>query len=264
MSLALIPTPIQERIALELRRIESERNVRVLYACESGSRAWGFESQDSDFDVRFLYVHDVDWYLTIGTPRDVIEEPITDELDISGWDLRKALILFRKSNPALFEWLRSPIVYLDRDGFAERLNALRRRYFSPRSGIYHYRSMAARNYREYLQRDVVKIKKYFYVLRPVLASLWIERFDEAPPMLFETLLDEFLPRGSSLRGRIDVLLERKRAGDELDLEPRVHEINMFIESEMERLDRVVDTLPVAEDLDKAALDDLFRSVVYGS
>ncbi len=264
MSLSLIPIAIQERIGAELKRIEAARNVRVLYACESGSRAWGFESRDSDFDVRFLYVHDVDWYLTIGTPRDVIEEPITDELDISGWDLRKALVLFRKSNPALLEWLRSPIVYFDRDGFAERLNTLRRRYFSPRSGIYHYRSMAARNYREYLQRDAVKIKKYFYVLRPVLASLWIERFDESPPMLFETLLDEFLPKGSSLRGKIDVLLERKRAGEELDLESRVPEINMFIESELERLGQVVDGLPVAEDLDKAALDALFRETVLGT
>jgi hypothetical protein len=102
---------VSERVRNALTRLETEQDVRVLYACESGSRAWGFASQDSDYDVRFLYVHRREWYLSIESRRDVIEEPLCDELDVSGWELRKALRLLRKSNPPLLEWMKSPMVY---------------------------------------------------------------------------------------------------------------------------------------------------------
>ena len=121
----MIPTDPQERetavtagirkeVLRRLDAVEREEDVRVLYACESGSRAWGFASPDSDYDVRFIYVHRPDWYLSIVDRRDVIERPIVDEYDLSGWELRKTLRLFRKSNPPLIEWLGSPIVYRER------------------------------------------------------------------------------------------------------------------------------------------------------
>ena len=101
---------IKKRIDEELEAIESQNNVKILYACESGSRAWGFPSKDSDYDIRFIYIHRTEWYLRVDNSRlrDVIEKPIDDELDVSGWELRKALILFKKSNPAFIEWLNSP------------------------------------------------------------------------------------------------------------------------------------------------------------
>ena len=107
----MVSLKVFNSVGEELRRIEQAYDVRVLYACESGSRAWGFASQDSDYDVRFIYVHSRDWYLSIEDRRDVIEEPISDSLDISGWELRKTLRLLRKSNPPLLEWLKSPVVY---------------------------------------------------------------------------------------------------------------------------------------------------------
>ena len=100
----------------QLDEIESVHNVSILYAVESGSRAWGFASPDSDFDVRFLYVRPVLDYLRIRPMRDVIELPLTGDLDTNGWDIVKALNLFRSSNPALLEWLRSPIIYRERGG----------------------------------------------------------------------------------------------------------------------------------------------------
>jgi predicted nucleotidyltransferase len=103
--------PINKLILEQLEQIEQEEQVTILYACESGSRAWGFPSQDSDYDVRFIYLHKPEWYLSIYDKRDVIERPINNMLDINGWDLRKALNLFRKSNPPLLEWLQSPIQY---------------------------------------------------------------------------------------------------------------------------------------------------------
>ncbi len=142
---------MRERIFQQLEIIEADKDVRILYACESGSRAWGFPSKDSDFDVRFIYVHPTSWYLSIDDKRDVIEKNIDDCLDISGWELRKALRLFRKSNPPLLEWLQSPVVYLEKHKTADKLRDLRVVYFSPKSCLYHYLQMARRNYRDYLQ-----------------------------------------------------------------------------------------------------------------
>lgn len=105
---------MEDTIRSRLDAIQASENVCIVYACESGSRAWGFPSADSDYDVRFIYVRPVEWYLSIDDKRDVIECPVEDGLDINGWDLRKALRLSRKSNPPLLEWLGSPIVYLQK------------------------------------------------------------------------------------------------------------------------------------------------------
>lgn len=159
---------IQEK----LHEIEKRENCRILLAVESGSRAWGFASPDSDYDVRFIYVRDRESYLKLNRPRDVIELPINDVLDINGWDVEKALKLLHKSNPTVFEWFSSPIVYQTTD-FTEAFKPVMRRYFSSKSGLWHYLQMAEGNYREYLRGDMVKAKKYFYVLRPILACRWI-------------------------------------------------------------------------------------------
>jgi hypothetical protein len=221
-----------ETIQNELARIERERHVRVLYAVESGSRAWGFASLDSDFDVRFIYLHSLEWYLSIYERRDVIEEPISGHLDISGWDLRKALGLFRKSNPPLLEWLGSPIVYVDRHGLAERLRVLLRESFSPIACLHHYLHMAQGNYREYLRGETVRVKKYFYVLRPILACAWIEKHNAMPPTEFARLYaDAALP--APLAEVIDGLLRRKMAGDELDVEARIVVLNDYLDERIE-------------------------------
>ena len=121
---------VRQEVRRRLDDLEREEAVRVLYACESGSRAWGFASTDSDYDVRFLYVRPRDWYLSIAARRDVIEQPIVDPYDVNGWDLRKALQLFRKSNPPLLEWLGSPIVYRERTSAAAALRRLAARHCS--------------------------------------------------------------------------------------------------------------------------------------
>lgn len=221
----------------ELARIEREHCARILYAVESGSRAWGFASRDSDFDVRFLYLHPLECYLSISERRDVIECPIDGLLDVSGWDLRKALGLFRKSNPPLLEWLGSPIVYCDRFGLAARLRELTRECFSPLSCMHHYLHMARGNYREYLRRETVRVKKYFYVLRPVLACAWIEKHNAMPPTEFARLYaDADLP--TPLVEVIDGLLRRKIVGDELDMEPRIAVLNAYLDERIEHFSAV--------------------------
>lgn len=148
---------MRKKIKEQLRRIEDAENIKILLAVESGSRALGFASPDSDYDVRFVYIRSLEDYLRLDAIRDVIELPIDDVLDINGWDLQKTLRLLHKSNPTLFEWFSSPIVYKKTE-FSDKFRDLMMHYFSPKKTLYHYVSMAEGNYREYLKGDLVKAK----------------------------------------------------------------------------------------------------------
>jgi uncharacterized protein len=246
-----------EEIPRRLGKIEKEERVIIFYACESGSRAWGFPSEDSDYDVRFLYLRSRDWYLSIDVEekRDVIEQPISDMLDISGWDLRKALKLLRKSNPPLLEWLNSPIIYQEKLSIMERLRQLVPEYYSPVACLHHYLHMAEGNCREYLKGETVWVKKYFYVLRPLLAINWIEKESTVVPMEFGALVERCV-KASSLKQAIGNLLERKRTGQELDRGPRIPAISDFIDSELERLKRTV--IEGKSKPDSERLNEFFR------
>ncbi len=224
---------MQQLISSRLADIECNNNIRIVYACESGSRAWGFPSANSDYDVRFIYIRPVEWYLSIDEKRDVIEYPINEQLDINGWDLKKALQLLRKTNPPLLEWLGSPIIYFEKYCVAERMRQLAKEYYSPSACLYHYLLMARGNFREYLQGEIVWVKKYFYVLRPILAMKWIEEGRGIVPTDFNVTVEK-LTLVPALKEAIANLLERKQAGNELDREERIPAISDFIESELAR------------------------------
>ena len=233
----IIPEVARVEIERRLDLIEKQNGVKVLYACESGSRAWGFASTDSDFDVRFIYLRPVEWYLSVDLEerRDVIEMPLEGDWDVNGWDLRKALRLFRKSNPPLLEWLQSPIVYRDEYSAAQEMRTLLPTHYSRTACLFHYLHMARKNYKTYLQDDEVWVKKYFYVLRPLLACKWLENDLGAVPMEFERLVER-AELSTSLNQAIDRLLEDKRSGEELRTGPRIPEISDFIESEFQRFE----------------------------
>ena len=235
----MIPNDIRSEIMRRLARTESVEGVRILLAIESGSRAWGFASPNSDFDVRFIYARHPDWYLAVDLEerRDVIEYEITDDIDLNGWDIRKALRLFWKSNPAFIEWIQSPITYIESGAFANGARALLSQTYSPESGIYHYRSMAKTNYRGYLRAETVPLKKYFYVLRPLLSVRWIERYGSAAPIEFEKLL-HLIEEKKALLSDIQSLLEKKRASPEMGLSVPIASITAFVEEELSRLDSV--------------------------
>ena len=250
---------VVQLISESLARIESEYGVRVLYACESGSRAWGFESNDSDYDVRFLYAHPRDWYLSVLERRDVIELAPDGVLDINGWDLRKALRLLRKSNPALLEWLQSPIVYREDAQALDALRSLAARCYAPNTCLQHYLHMAKGNYREYLHGDQVWLKKYLYVLRPVLACRWIEAGRGQVPMELALLVAACV-ESPALRAAVDMLLAQKRAGAELDRGPPVAVTSEFLQSEIVRLEALPPPAH-AERPDDEELDEVFRRLV---
>jgi uncharacterized protein len=241
-----------------LAALENSEYVKILLSVESGSRAWGFESSDSDYDVRFIYIRRREHYLSIDleSQRDVIEQPIVNEIDLSGWDIRKALKLFQKSNPPLLEWLQSPLIYIEKYSFAEKLRDLLPSYCSSQNSFHHYFHMARGNIREYLTGEIVWRKKYFYVLRPLLALCWIERNMGPVPMEFSKLV-EMTVDDKELKEAIDTLVAAKRAALEMDRGPRIDVISSFIELEIERFEKITTNLPKPNPAIEA-LNDLFR------
>lgn len=250
-----------EEIKDELSRIEERNDIKILLAVESGSRAWGFASTDSDWDVRYIYVHRVDWYLRIDQYKDSQEEILPNDIDLAGWELRKALGLFRKSNPPMLEWLRSPLVYLEQFSTADQLRELSDRFFNPRSCMYHYLSMAKGNFNEFLKdRELVKIKKYFYVLRPVLACDWIETKNTFPPMELENLVEAQVSN-ARVRDEINRLLARKIAGEELNEEPRIDILNELLADKIKYFSELVGEIETIDRPQTEILDGLFRSTL---
>lgn len=225
---------MREEIDKELLALQHKHDVKILYAVESGSRAWGFASNNSDWDVRYIYIHRLDWYLRIDEVKDNQEEILANGIDLAGWEFKKALRLFRKSNPPLLEWLRSPIVYLQQFSTADRLRDLTQQYFNPKSCLHHYLHMAEGNYRTYLQKDIVRVKKYFYVLRPILACDWIKKTNTMAPMEFNQLLDSQVT-DQQVKSSIQDLLVRKTSGEELDEEPKIQILNDFLEQKLSLL-----------------------------
>ncbi|MCI7743047.1 MAG: nucleotidyltransferase domain-containing protein [Clostridiales bacterium] len=247
---------MRETILKKLNEIEKKENAKILLAVESGSRAWGFASPDSDYDVRFIYVRPKEDYLRLEKTRDVIELPIEGELDINGWDLDKTLRLLRASNPTLFEWFSSPIVYRE-TAFAQEFRSIMQRYFSSKRGLSHYLSMASSNYREYLKGDTVKAKKYFYVLRPVLACRWILDKGTPPPMLFSELMDA--ERDAAILPDVNRLLDLKMNAPEIKTIPKIESINHYLDSSMEEVRSRIVQLPEDASHGWEELDQLFLS-----
>ncbi|MFJ5758807.1 nucleotidyltransferase domain-containing protein [Neobacillus sp. NPDC093182] len=257
-----------EHILKVLKQIEKEYDVKILYACESGSRAWGFPSIDSDYDVRFIYVHKKEWYLSIDQKRDVLEVPKHDKLsiqvdkllDLNGWELAKALRLFRKSNPPLLEWLHSNIIYYQGSSAINKMKELESQIFSPTSGIYHYLKMAKGNYRDYLNREEVKIKRYFNIFRPLLAARWIEMHHAFPPIKFTQLVEDNLPT-REIKLVLDDIIMLKKAGEVLDPNPRTELINHFVEAEIDHLEKYAREVSVNKSDPTELLNQLFRETL---
>ena len=250
-----------EEIKTELARIEDKGDIKILLAVESGSRAWGFASTDSDWDVRYIYIHRLDWYLKIDDLKDSQEEMLPNDLDFAGWELKKALKLFRKSNPPMLEWLRSPIVYLEQFSTGQKLREMSENYFSPKSCMYHYLSMAQNNFREFLQKDFVKSKKYFYVLRPVLACDWIKEKKSFPPMEFQDLVNSQV-QDEKVKFEIAELLKRKMVGEELKEEPKIEILNEFLERKIEFYKNYVEQIESNDKPQTELLDELFKETIF--
>lgn len=251
--------PVEELVRKKLKEIEEKESIRVLHAVESGSRAWGFASPDSDYDVRFIYVRNRDFYLSLQDTKDFIDWELNEVLDINGWDVKKCLQHFQKSNATLFEWSNSPVVYYTTDEWKNIYDELSEKYFSKKAAMYHYYSTANKNYHEYLLDDMVRYKKYFYVLRPLLACRWIEERKCPPPVLFDEMFKTVLE--DEMKGHVEELLAKKIKMSESDKAPRIDVINRYIEEKLSYYKKLADSMDDDRNYDWNMIDEVFRKTV---
>ena len=247
-----------------LREIEKEHNVKILLAVESGSRAWGFESKDSDWDVRFIYVHNPEWYFKIDEQRDVIEKMTDSGLDLVGWELRKALRLLKNSNTSMLEWFNSPKIYkIDRE-FAELISEVENVYFNPIRAIYHYNRVYNKHNERYLQREDCSMKRFLYYLRGVLACKWIEERLSLPPVRFMQLVDAIVD-DVSIRKAIYSLIEIKKTGVEQDLAIVDKRLVEYAKNLADYYNDTIDSFrPQCDKVSSDALDEILFEMVNRS
>ncbi len=229
-----VPSAIAAAISAALDAMEAEERVGIVFAIESGSRAWGFPSPDSDWDLRFVYARPTVWHLALEPGRDVIERSLPDDIDLAGWDVRKALNLLLSGNTALREWMVSPIVYRAEPALFEAFRELAAAVPARASAAHHYRQLTLRVTGRYLRDDEqVILKKYLYAIRPVLALRWLrENAEGVPPMDMPALL-----AGTTLdadtRAELDALLAAKAQAAELGFGARRPRLDALIAAELE-------------------------------
>ncbi|KGP73061.1 DNA polymerase beta superfamily protein [Pontibacillus yanchengensis] len=252
---------MKEEILDSLHTLERVHQIRILYACEAGSRAYGLASESSDYDVRFIYIAHPEWYLSIDQKRDVIEEPLHDQIDLSGWELTKALQLFRKSNPSMLEWLQSSIVYQQDDDFISQLFDLLPNVFSVKPVMYHYLHMAKRNYKDVINKQTVTVKHYLNVLRPLLACIWMKQYESIPPMQFARMVEDLnLP--ANLRLNIERIRELKIDACEKEQVGPQPRLQRYMEEQLAFIQEYVEGVTPNDTTITTELDELFRKVLF--
>ena len=255
----LVDEYVRNIILNELKELEKKENIKILFAVESGSRAWGFESKDSDYDVRFVYVRPLEWYMSISKRKNTLEVMINEDLDFAGWDLNKAVELLAKSNPPLGEWLNSSIVYTEKDNIIAEFDKLFDKYLRENALVYHYLSMASKDMETLREKREIKLKKYFYMLRSLLASKWVMLYHEKPPILLSELL--ILVKNEAIQKEVAKLLEIKKAGNESTKIVGNEIINEFIFDTKKEVEKMVKEIPNSKNTDLKFLDKFFLDKV---
>ncbi len=251
----------RQEIPHHLSHIEKKYNVKILLAVESGSRAWGFESKDSDWDVRFIYVHKPEWYFKVEPQRDTIEYVYNDRLDMVGWDLKKALSLLSKSNPSVQEWLHSPIIYRCDDYFSQRLAAVEDDYFNPIKLMYHYNHIYNKHNERYLQQEGYPMKRFLYYLRGILACKWIEQKMTFPPIPFMELVDGTV-EDEAIVAKIEELIQIKRGDKECDITVADESLMAYARHWDEYFNEKIDSFrPELDNVSTDALDSILFDMV---
>ncbi|OBS14346.1 nucleotidyltransferase [Elizabethkingia miricola] len=247
---------MKTKIIEKLRETEAKYNIEILLAVESGSRAWDFASPDSDYDIRFIYRHSKDWYLTPWDKDETITFMTEDDLDGSGWDLHKTFHLLLKSNAALLSWFYSPIVYIENKSFTKLFEPLVDQCFSPIAVSFHYLSMS-KKYLESCRNGEVKLKSYFYCLRTALSGKWITEKKTVPPVLFGDLL---VLADSAIRTKIENLIALKATKGESYFHPNDWELFEFMERQISENEEKAKSLSGSK-ADKAQMEKVFREII---
>ena len=252
---------MKAKILQRLSEIESKYDVKVLLAVESGSRAWGFASKDSDYDVRFVYVHRKEWYLKLIEGRDVIEELDPDGvMDFAGWDLKKALLLMGKGNCGFAEWLNSPTIYRKDEEFFQKMNTLKRDYFRKISAVNHYYHMAMNHDKRYLEKRGCEMKRFMYHLRGLLAAKWAAIHGTYPPVLFEELMEKMVGE-ENIKNEIGKLVELKRESREHNTTIVNDDLANYANRIASEIESMLGSFPEDKTQDYKKLDDFFLNIL---
>lgn len=248
-----------QQIETYLDKLKDEHKINILYACESGSRAWGVPSPNSDYDIRIIYNHSPDWYLSVNEKPDNITK-IEDNIDTQAWDLRKTLALLSKSNVILFEWLQSVTVYAGCPDFLENLTALSKSYFQPRKAIYHYIGLSNALIKKHFEKETLPLKKYFIIVRSILASIWVKENQTPVPMLFTDLLP-VLEKHPKVLLAIHQLIRLKKETNDGKAIKRIPVLDAFIIESRKACSIYAESLPKQEEVDTEMIDSFFREIL---
>ena len=252
---------MKDIILERLSEIESRYDVKILLAVESGSRAWGFASKDSDYDVRFVYVHRKEWYLTLTEGRDVIEELDSDGvMDFAGWDLKKALLLMGKGNCAFAEWLNSPTIYYKDEEFFKGVSELKDEYFRKISAVNHYYHMAMNHDKRYLEKRGCEMKRFMYHLRGLLAAKYAALYGTYPPVLFSELVDRMVD-DQAIKAEIANLVQLKKESREHNTMIVNTSLVTFATSIASEIESMFGTFPEDKQMDYKKLDKFFLIII---
>lgn len=214
---------MEKRILEKLKEIEKQKGIEILFAVESGSRAWGFASPDSDYDIRFVFKRSTEDYLDLWEKKDTIEFMTEDDLDGSGWDLKKATLLMAKSNASFLGWLFSPVVYINKGSCLEDMRKLAKENFNPVAGFYHYHSMN-KGFQEQLENEDLKLKPFFYAIRTALCANWILKQHTNPPVLFTEFYPFLNPKDCKLLDELIVIKAEQKELAEFKINQRLIEL----------------------------------------
>lgn len=251
---------IRGQILSKLNEIEGEHHICIPIAIESGSRAWGFASPDSDYDCRFIYVHPRDWYLSVFEGRDTIEYTPDAIFDVGGWDVKKVIHHLVKSNAAMLEWLSSGVVYRMNQEVHDELWSLGNDFFNPVSVCWHYLSMAKNKLGEIQAKDQDKLKKYCYVLRPLACIRYIRIHGCIPYMEYQRNLVE-IQVPPQVREQIALLLEEKKTAAEGHVIPQNRILLCYFQEEIAQAEEWLGNLHHEKNKDYERANQAFRDII---
>jgi uncharacterized protein len=251
-----------DQILTVLQQLEQENNIRILFAAESGSRSWNFPSRDSDYDIRFLYVRPPNDYIVLSDKRDTIEYMPNKMIDAVGWDLKKALRLLTKSNPNLFNWSDSPIIYRSSPPFTKRFRELCGAAYSANTWFHHFLSLAKKKLAVFIDPAQTHVKHFMYLLRAVTACRYAEKGLGPIPTDFSKAIGR-TGEAPTIVTATKELIEKKKEAREKDSLPIPKELSDYAQSEVGRLSHV-EIAPVAKPLAEADLNDFFQAIVLDS
>ncbi|MGM0839660.1 MAG: nucleotidyltransferase domain-containing protein [Bacillota bacterium] len=242
----------------KLKSIEREERVRILYAVEAGSRAWGYHTDESDYDVRFIYIREVPAYLNLQGTKDVIVKPVQYSIEFSGWDLSKALKLLRKSNPSLMEWLTNENVYIEHPDI-EKVRKLREQTFSPTRCLIHYYHMGKRNMEKYSNEEIKDLKKMMTIIRPWLAFKWIKEYQTFPPNGVNEMVDS-ITMNEEMKATISSMLLSRVNGKEVPF-PHLMYMEKDIREDFLKMEGTMKDLPSDDSFQWGEINETFLNIL---